>query len=246
MSVDVNKIAQEKIAAMEESGEIEKYIEDKLKNLILDSISSALDGYELRKLIKTKIEKEVAPCVNRLDFKAYNSFICEKFRQITEEYLKEDISKKISDTFENIFMLKRESIKLSEIFEAYRRWLLEDLEENEKYELNNEFYASVKDDTWLECAISKEVPDKLTSFGGSRKDIYSCDFGFTVHKTYGKNGVGRICNVYFEGSSVKDVLKVTSYNDFQSLLLNLYYNETPVILDVENESDIDTSLDLDF
>lgn len=246
MSVDVNKIAQEKIAAMEESGEIKKHIEDKLHTLILDSVSSALDGYELRKLIKTKIEKEVSPCVNQLDFKAYNSFICEKFRQITEEYLKEDISKKISDTFENIFMLKRESIKLSEVFEAYRRWLLEGLEEYEKYELNNEFYASVKGDIWLECAISKEAPEKSTSFLGPRKDIHSCDFGFTVYKTHDKNEVGRIGNVYFEGSSVNDVLKVTSYNDFQSLLLNLYYNETPVILDVKDEDDINTSLDLDF
>ena len=49
--------------------------------------------------------------------------------------------------------------------------------------------------------------------------------------------------VYFEGSSVKDVLKITSYNKFQSLLLNLYYNKTPVILDIEDESNIDTSLE---
>ena len=57
---------------------------------------------------------------------------------------------------------------------------------------------------------------------------------------------GYIGSVYFEGSSVNEVLKITSYNKFQSLLLNLYYNETPVILDVEDEGGIDTSLGLDI
>ena len=183
-----------------------------------------------------------------MDFTAYNSFICEKVKQITEEYLKEDIANKISNTFEKIFMQKRESIKLSEIFKSYREWLIGDLEEDERYELNNEFYASMEDDKdyWLECSVSKEKPTNSSIYPVNRKDIYTCDFGFRVHKKYNENGVGYIGLVYFEGSSVKDVLKITSYNKFQSLLLNLYYNKTPVILDIEDESNIDTSLGLDI
>lgn len=245
MSIDVNEIAQKKITQMEESGEIKKHIEDKLQSLVLDSVSSALSGYEIKREIEKKIESLISPCLDTLDFTAYNSFITEKFKQITEEYLKEDIAKKISDTFENIFMLKRENIKLSEIFRAYQEWIMDDLEENEKYELNNEFYASMEtdEDWWLRCSISKEEPRKST-YLGNRKDIYCCEFGFTVYKN--SKGIGKISTVYFGGSSVKDVLKITSYNKFQSLLLNLYYNETPIILDIENESDIDTSLGLDY
>ena len=248
MSIDINKIAQEKIAEMEKNGEIKKHLEDKLQKLILDSVSSALNGYDVRKKIEEKIESQIAPCLDALDFTAYNSFICEKVKQITEEYLKEDIAKKISNTFEKIFMMKRESIKLSEIFEAYRKWLIDDLEESERYELNNKFYASVENDEgyWLECSISKEKPTNSSTYSSVRKDIYTCDFGFRVHKKYNQNGIGYIGSVYFEGSSVKDVLKITSYNKFQSLLLNLYYNKTSVIFDVKDESDIDTSLGLDI
>ena len=58
--------------------------------------------------------------------------------------------------------------------------------------------------------------------------------------------MGRLSSVYFEGHSVKEMVKITSYNKFQTLLLNLYYNETPIVLDVEDECDIDNSLELDF
>lgn len=249
MSININEIAQKKILEMEESGEIKNHIESKLHSLVLESVTSAFDGYEIRKQLREKIEKQVAPCINALDFTAYNSFMCEKFRQITEEYLKEDISKKISSTFEEIFMLKRESIKLSEIFKAYQDWLIEELEENERYELNNEFYTSMEESDYrfLECSLSKEEPSSLsTYYTDKRKDIYTCDFGFSVYKKQSNPGYGEIFTVYFEGKSVKDVLKITSYNKFQSLLLNLYYNKTPIILDVQDECDIDTSLGLDI
>lgn len=246
MSIDINEIAQKKITAMQESGEIQKHIESKLQSLVLDSVTSAFDGYEIKRKIREKVESQISPCLDALDFTAYNSFICEKLRQITEEYLKEDIAKKISDTFEGIFMLKRESIKLSEIFEAYRDWLIDDLDDYEKYELNNEFYASVEKDNnygrWLDCSFAKEAPGK--SYGC--KDIHKCDFGFIVGSATSDEKIGKIISVYFEGSSVNDIVKVKSYNKLQSLLLNLYYNETPIILDIQDEGDIDTSLDLDY
>lgn len=199
MSIDFNVMIQNKITEMEESGEIKKHFEDVLRKLILDSVSSALNGYNFRR------------------------------------------------KFENIFVLKRESIKLSEIFAMYRDWLISGLDDHEQYELDNEFYASVeKDDRyghWLDCSFAKEAP--TTSYlGVERKSVRCCDFGFIVN-TANPHG-GKIISVYFEGKSVNDIVKVKSYNKIQSLLLNLYYNETPIILDIESDDDIDTSLGLDY
>lgn len=247
MSVDINKIAQEKISSMEENGEIQKHLETKLQELVLNSVTAAFEGWSIRKKIQEKIESQISPCLDALDFTSYNSFICQKVKFITEELLKKDIAKKISDTFEEIFMLKRESIKLSEIFEAYREWAIEDLEEDEQYSLDNNFYASMEGSEYgfLHCSISKEKPSK-SYLGCDRKDMCSCDFGFSVGKQYGKPGEGYLSSVFFEGHSIKDMVKITSYNKFQSLLLNLYYNETPIILDIQDEGDIDTSLGLDY
>lgn len=249
MSININEIAQKKIDEMETSGEIKNHIESKLHRLVLDSVASAFDGYGIRKKIREMVESQISPCLDTLDFTGYNSFICEKLKQITEEYLKEDIAKKVSDTFEDMFMLKRESIKLSEIFKAYQDWLIEDLEENERYELNNEFYSSMKesDYNFLDCSVSKEEPsNSLTYFGDKRKDIFTCDFGFSIFRNLDKPGWGRLSRVYFEGQRITEMVKITSYNKFQTLLLNLYYNETPIVLDVEDECDIDTSLGLDI
>ena len=249
MSININEIAQKKIDEMETSGEIKNHIESKLHSLVLDSVASAFNGYGIRKKIQEMVESQISPCLDTLDFTGYNSFICEKLKQITEEYLKEDIAKKVSDTFEDIFMLKYESIKLSEIFEAYRDWQIEDLEESEKYELNNEFYTSMNESEhgFLYCSISKEEPsNSLTYFGDKRKDIFTCDFGFSIFRNLDKPGWGRLSRVYFEGQRVTEMVKITSYNKFQTLLLNLYYNETPIVLDVEDECDIDTSLGLDI
>ena len=244
MSIDFNVMIQNKINEMEESGEIKKHFEDALRKLILDSVSSALNGYNFRRKIEEKVESQVAPCLDSLNFTAYNSFICQKIKQITEEYLQEDMAKKVSETFENIFALKRESIKLSEIFEEYRNYLTSYMDVAEKYESDNQFYASVKSDEslWLECAMSSTSPEKSMPYSSrERKDIFSCDFGFTISKAKGK-----IVSLYFKGTSTDEVVKITSYDEVQTLLLNLYYNETPIILDIESEDDIDTSLGLDY
>ena len=46
MSIDINKIAQAKITEMEKNGDIKNHIEEKLQKLILDSVTSALNGYD--------------------------------------------------------------------------------------------------------------------------------------------------------------------------------------------------------
>ncbi len=248
MSIDINKIVQAKISDMEESGEIKKHLEEKVEALILDSVSYALDDYNLKRKIREKVEQQISPCMDTLNFSGYNSFICQKIKQISEDYLSEDISLKVVDMFEKMFVHKRESIKLSEIFEAYREWITDHLDDDEKYELDNEFYASVNIDNscayFIDCALSETEPEK-TYTNLDRKDIYAADYGFSISK-YTTDENGRIFSVYFNGNKIKDFLKVASYNEFETLLLNLYYNETPIIIDIDNTGDIDTSLGLDI
>ncbi|MBE6845063.1 MAG: hypothetical protein E7508_05020 [Ruminococcus sp.] len=248
MSIDINKIVHAKISDMEENGEIKKCLEEKVEALILDSVSHALNDYNLKKKIREKIEHQISPCLDTLNFSGYNSFICQKIRQISEDYLSEDVSLKVVDMFEKMFVHKRESIKLSEIFDAYREWITEYLDDNEKYENDNEFYASVDIDNgctyFIDCALSEKEPEK-SYLDPDRKDIYVADYGFSISK-YTTDENGKIFSVYFNGNKIKDFLKVASYNKFETLLLNLYYNETPIIIDIDDTGNIDTSLGLDI
>lgn len=244
--LDINKIAQDKITAMEESGQVKEHIEKEVEKLVLGSITSAINGWDIRNAIENKAKESVSHVIDALDFTAYNSFIAEKVRQLTTGALREDVAKKVQDSFESIFVKKRDSIKLSEIFEAYRQWLISDLDENEQYELHNEFYARMIDDEkygWLRCRLSKEAP-KNTCFG----NVYSCDvdFAFTVSRNSADPEMGSILTAYADGENVRDKLKFHGYNDFEVLILNLVYNETPIEIDIEDEGDIDTSLGLDI
>lgn len=248
MSIDINKIVQAKISDMEENGEIKKRLEEKAEALILDSISSALDDYNLKRKIKEKVVQQISPCLDTLNFSGYNSFICQKIKQISEDFLSKDISLKVVDMFEKMFVHKRESIKLSEIFDAYREWITGYLDDNEKYENDNTFYASVDIDNdytcFIDCALSETEPEK-SYLNTDHKDIYAADYGFRISKNRTDEN-GRIFSIYFNGHKIEDFLKVASYNKFETLLLNLYYNETPVIIDIDDTCDIDTSLGLDI
>lgn len=125
--LDINKIAQDKITAMEESGQVKEHIEKEVEKLVLGSITDAMSGWDIRREIESKAKESVSQVIDALDFTAYNSFIAEKVRQLTTGALREDMAKKVQDSFESIFIRKRDSIKLSEIFEAYRQWLISDL-----------------------------------------------------------------------------------------------------------------------
>lgn len=243
--LDINKIAQDKITAMEESGQVKEHIEKEVEKLVLGSITNAMSGFNIRREIENKAEESISRVIGALDFTAYNSFIAEKVRQLTEGVLREDVAKKLNDIFESIFIKKRESIKLSEIFKAYREWLISDLDESEQYELGNNFYAGIENDEhgWLRCRLSKETP-RETYFGNVRE--IDLDFSFVVRRDYANSNVGSILSAYMKGENIRDKLKVHKYNKFETLIVNLAYNKTPIEIDIEDDSDIDTSLGLDI
>ena len=82
MSIDINKIAQAKITEMEKNGDIKNHIEEKLQKLILDSVTSALNGYDVQKKIKEKIESQISPCLDAMDFTAYNRLFVKKLSKL--------------------------------------------------------------------------------------------------------------------------------------------------------------------
>ena len=244
--LDINKIAQDKITAMHESGEVKEYIEKQVESLVLNGIKNALDGYKIRNAVEEKVKEDVSGVITTLDFTAYNSFIAEKIKQLAEVELREDISQKIQETFNSIFIKKRDTIKLSEIFGAYRKFLIEDMEESEMYELDNHFYAEIAEDEkykWLTISASKSEP---TNKYGTYSKRSECDFSFNLHRNYQDKSKGWIGSATFEGKDVNKSLTVKSHNKFETLILNLVYNATPIEIDIEDEDDIDNSLDLDI
>lgn len=243
MNLDIQKIVDNKIQEMDGNETIKTAIEEGVEKLILKSIGDALGDYSLKRSIEQKVSDQVSNVVAAIGFTAYNSFIAEKVKQITEEVCRADIAEKIQKLFNEILIVKRDNIKLSEIFEQYRKWVCETVDEEEKYSLED-FHVKFELDEkyeWYKIELAPKKPDD----GYSR---YSSDdmISFTLHQKYKEPGVGYISNVYIDGCNVREKLKFRHLSDIEALLINLTYNETPIIIDVESEDDIDDSYDVDI
>lgn len=135
MNIDINAIVNNKLKEMEENKTIEKLLEENIEKAIVKGIEGALDSYALKRQIEDKIEKQVSEVVKEIGFTGYNSFIAEKVKMITEDVCREDIANKIQKTFNDLLIVKRENVKLSEIFEKYKDYMDENTDEEDKYSL---------------------------------------------------------------------------------------------------------------
>jgi hypothetical protein len=185
------------------------------------------------------MEKEISEVVSSIGFTAYNSYISEKVKKIVEDTCYSDISDKIQKTFNDILVIKRDSVKISEICKLYRDYICENTDESEKYSLES-FHVEIKESEygWLDFTFAKE---KSRSYSYGDESIR-----FTVHKKSTRDSkVGWIGSVYIDGSSIEKDLTFKHMSDVALLLINIYYNKTPIEIDVENEDDIDNSFDID-
>lgn len=247
MNIDINVIVTKKLKEMKENKSIEKLLEENIEKAITKGIEGALDSYSLQREIENKIETQVSAVVKEIGFTGYNGFISEKIKQITEDVCRDDIATKIQKTFNDLLIVKRDNIKLSEIFEEYRNYMCESTDESEKYELER-FYVEVNEEAsyrWITFKMAKEKPER---YSHRSEDDY---IEFTIHRNssneenedYKKGWMG---TVYLGEKNLKDTLKIGSMSKVESLITNIYYNKTPIIIDIECEDDIDCYFDVDI
>lgn len=237
MNIDIGEIVNNKIKEMEENKVVENLIAETIEKSITKAITDAIDGYTIKRTIEKKVEENVNELVNEIGFTAYNTFIADTIKNIMEGVVQEDLKNKVIKSIDDTLLHKRESIKLSEIFEEYREYLNDDLDDQEKYDLQN-FIVEIEDNGrgWIDYKISKEENKSMWS---SNK----WDLVFTVHVDYKDETIGRISWVKKEGKTI-DGYTIPKYrNSIDDLLINLAFNKTNIEIDIDDEDDIDTGLD---
>lgn len=223
---------------MEENKVVENLIAETIEKSVVKAVSEAIDGYTIKRTIEKKVEKEVCDIVNDIGFTAYNTFIANKVKDITEGTIRKDLEDKIQGTLNGILLNKKENIKLSDLFEMYRDHLNSDTDEHEKYELEN-FVVEIEDNDrgWITYKLSKEK---------SKYSWDKFDIEFIIHENYNDESNGTMWKVKLDGENVDNSLKLGYRSEFENLLVNLMYNETVIEIDIEDEDDIDTSFDIEY
>lgn len=240
MIINIQDIVNEKIKDMEERKIIEITIGETLEKTILKAVVDALEGYKIKRSIEEKISNEVSSVVNDIGFTAYNSFIAEKVKEITESVCMAEISGKIQDIFNKMLIAKRDIVKISEIFDKYREWVCETVENIEKYDLQNFHIKFEKNEKWgwFDIELAKKEPAGRYGIGD---DVIK----FTLHRKCDDKSKGFISGVYLDGLDVKKKIRMGHMTEIELLLVNIMYNETPIDIDVESQDDIDSSYDID-
>ena len=221
---DFNKIITDKITEMENSGTIQKIIEEKISKTINTIIDSCFD-WDFTDRIKKQIKESVGDIASKIKLNSYNSFIATAIENIVNVELNKDLKEKINKKLTQALTVTEKEIKLSEIIEKFKSYECDDDDEEYSYCCNikkNE-NGSFKN---VDITIQKE-------------DNYSC---------YNKNPKFKIKALSFKDEPLKiswvnyDKLKYNSelafikdFNDFEAMLLKAIFNKIPFIIDIDEK-----------
>ena len=238
MNINVSQIVTEKLAQLEADGTIKKKIEDALEKTITDAITSELSSYSFRREIAKQLEDAVSGVAAGCGLAAYNGYIAEKCKAIVQEHFTADIGAKVEKSLKDIMFAKHEGVKLSDIFKKYREWVLSNTDESDKYDREEFTHELVeqRDGCW-EKYTCRFADRKLCGYDNPDIEIRFLK--------YGDNDECSISFLYLNGYNMKETFKVGTITDFEAFVINLYYNDTKIILDPDNV-DEDPCFDIDI
>lgn len=231
MVIDISKIVSDKLEQMENDGVIRKAIEESLEKTIIGAVSSALSSYHFRSQIENQIDDAIGGIASNCGLSAYNGFIAEKAAEIVQNMYNNNISKKVQRALEDTLVRDYSGIKLSEIFDKYREWVKENTDSDDQYKYE-QFTCSLEQHEsgsfqHLTCKFA-DHPISETVYQKERGEI---EVRFCRYKNEKKV---RISSLWLNNHDLKGSMRIGTLNSFESFIVNLYYNETEVEMDVEN------------
>ena len=242
MNINISEIVTAKLAQMDREGVIQRKIEETLEKTILGAITSELDSYAFRSEIGKQLRESVGAIAKDCGLSAYNGFIARKVRDVVAELYTEDAARRVQQALEGLIVQRHEGVRLSDIFRADRKWVLENTEDAEKYERQT-FTASleVTEDGHSTKYICRFADHPLKGVGFSLREDPEVQINFWV---WGRKDRDKITRLYLNGHDVKVALKLGALTEFEAFVVNLYYNGTEIELDAGDVPD-DESFDVD-
>ena len=139
---------------------------------------------------------------------------------------------------------KYTEVKLSDIFDYYRKWVCEHTEEAEKYD--REYFTGTLDvapGSYSGQIITARFADHQIKekYRGQLEEDPEVEIKIV---TFGDKKQ-RISQLYMDGHNMENTMRIGYLSEFQQYILNLYFNETPIVLDVDQVDDSDR-FDVDY
>lgn len=238
MNIDFTEVINNKLQEMAENKVIEKQIEESMEKLITQAVKNAIDSFDLRHTLEKQMSEQVSRIVKEIGFSGYNQYIADTFNRMVNVEMAEDIKQKIASAFDNIFIKKVDKVKMSEIVQKYRDFLMEELDDSEKYDRDNRFYASIEE---REDEGFTHVTAVFSLVDNGWRDKNELKVKLMKYR----NELYTISSLVFEDRNLSKLEELRYFTDFESYMAALYFNKTEIEMDID-EDDIDTSLGLDY
>lgn len=231
MVIDISKIVSDKLEQMENDRVIRKSIEESLEKNIIDAVSSALSSYYFRRQIEGQIDEVIGGIAGNCGLSAYNGFIAQKAAEIVQNMYDKDISEKVQRALEETLIRDYSGIKLSEIFDKYREWVKENTDTDDQYEYEQFTCRLEQEDDGVWQKYTCKFADHPLSENIYRKERSEIEIRFYRYKDEENT---RISSLWLNNHDLKGSMRIGTLTSFEAFLVNLYYNETKVEMDVEN------------
>lgn len=226
---DFNKIITDKITEMENSGTIQKIIEEKISETINSAINSCF-SWDFKEQITKQIKESVGDIASKIKLNSYNSFIATAIENIISVELNKDLKEKINTKLTQALIVTEKEIKLSKIIEEFKRYEHDD------------------DGEYSYCCNIKKDEDssfKTVNIIIQKEDNDSCynkNPKFEIHALSYRDEPFKISWVnYNELKYDSEFTFIKDFNNFEAMLLKAIFNNIPFIIDMD-EKQIESEL----
>lgn len=234
--MDVQEIVNEKIKSIVESGELQESIEKNVEASVFASIKEKFSGYSFRSDIEKALSEKIDPVLKNLDLSTLSAVVGERYNAILHKVLDGNLADQAEKFYQSVFMLNNEPLKISDFLEVVKKCFTPDDHEHPDEE---SFFLSMGEDesyrSWFRICFD-ESPDSNSSDAANE---------ITLSKSSGENGNYRILSMTIDGIGFccgsKEIKKIGSLNEFEKVIINAFFNEREIILDIEDENDFNVS-----
>ena len=222
--LDLKTIINNKITNMLENKVIQEKIEKTIEDVLLRTITDSISNYDIRNILEKKMKDDVSECVKDLDLTGYTNKIIQQIGQIIEKEQNKDLSDKILQEYNSLFVSKKDKITEQQIIDAYEEYI--------KETQDNYYDKTIYYDVKVEQRYYSEWVEIKLSLNEDFDDSYFSEtYRITITNDINNKDFFYITSIYENGDFYKDLtkrLKSGVINSFEKLLINAFYNKTPI------------------
>lgn len=238
--MDIQKIINDKTEEILTSGEVEKLIQSNIEQSINGAIKDKFGGYYFKREIEDKLSEIIDPVLKEVSLDNYKDVIIGRINNILKGFLDSDLVDKVEKSYRDIFTGDTDDIKISRVFEIIREWFKSD--DQDSY--GEHFSAEIAEGNSYSGDSSFEHFTIRFDEEGDKGDYDDWDYeiNLCVYKGQPSN-ISRLKtpNLKYGGKEQGVLLRARDLSHIERFLLNAFFSERKIIMDITDSGEIDTS-----